>query len=127
MVGSTSYDCPILALFYGPVDIAEDGCGDVGVPESVYVGFGDADEDVLGGTGSVGSFGEGGAPRAEMDMNGEPDQKCDLIAAYCLMRLCSRGTEVFQRPCLEQRRDCDMENWLGSLCPLSVQMFLGTA
>ena len=41
-----------MAFSYGPVDIAEDGRGDVGVPESVYVGLGYVYEDVtLGGCG----------------------------------------------------------------------------
>ena len=80
LIGSTPYDCPILALFHGPVDITEDGCGDVGVPESVDVGLGNVDEYVLGGIG-VGPFEEGastGMPKAVADMSGcryEPDQQ----------------------------------------------------
>ena len=79
LIGSTPNDCPALALFHGPVDITEDGCGNVGVAESVDVGLGNVDECVLGGTG-VGPFEEGastGMPRAGADVNGcryEPDQ-----------------------------------------------------
>lgn len=65
LIGSTPYDCPILALFHGPVDITEHRCGDVGVPESVYVGLGDVDEYVLGRTASVRPLEEGGAPGAK--------------------------------------------------------------
>ena len=80
LIGSTLYDCPVLALFHGPVDITEDGCGEVGVPESVDVGLGDVDECVLGRT-AVGPF-EGGVsmPRAGADVRWyEPDQEGNVI------------------------------------------------
>lgn len=57
LIGSTPYDDPVLSLFYGQVDITEEGCSDVGVSELVYVGLGDMDEYVLSGAG-VGSFDE---------------------------------------------------------------------
>ena len=65
LIGATPYHGPILALVYGQVDITKDGCGDVGVSESVYIGLWDVDEDVFGGIG-VRPF-EVGIP--EMDMN----------------------------------------------------------
>jgi hypothetical protein len=62
LIGSTPYDCPVLAFFHGPVDITEDGCSDVGVPESVDVGLGDVDECV-----GVGPFEGTSMPRAGAD------------------------------------------------------------
>lgn len=53
-----SYNCPILTIFYGPVNITKYGSGDVGVPESIYVGFGNVDEQALGRIGVGPSEGE---------------------------------------------------------------------
>lgn len=64
LIGSTPDDCPVLALFHGPVDITEDWRGNVGVPEFVDVGLGNMDEYVLCRTG-VGPFEGDGTPEVK--------------------------------------------------------------